>query len=203
MRTIAHTAALTLTGTYDLTPTRTDILHTYIIHTHFGRVLNSCARSRVWPPSTATNKHLFFSHFNIKVLYNTLRKTVMKTGHCTSSSYVMMLWPCMQMDAGVSMGDTVSTLTTDSPEKGAPGPAWSGVPWRHSSLRCAPHTSAYSCISWHTSSWYHSSARCRPGDVSPGQPMIREKEKVAEGHRRVYPLAWHRALSFSGIETLI
>lgn len=33
--------------------------------------------------------------------------------------------------------------------------------------------------------------------------MIREKEKVAEGHRRVYPLAWHRALSFSGIETLI
>lgn len=80
-----------LTGIYDLTPTHTYTLHTYIIHTHFGRVLNSCARSQVWPPSTATNKHLFFSHFNTKVLYNTLRKTVMKTGHCTSNRYVMML----------------------------------------------------------------------------------------------------------------
>lgn len=67
-----------------------------------------------------------------------------------------------------------ASLTTDWPGKDAPGPAWSGVPWKHFSLHCAPHTSVCSCISLRTSFWCHSSAQCRPNGANQSENMIGE-----------------------------
>ena len=54
------------------------------------------------------------------------------------------------------------SLTKDWPGKDAPGPAWSGVPGRHSAPHPSRCTSACSCTSSHTFSWCLASAQCTP-----------------------------------------